>query len=74
MATIPIRLREQIIVYEREGFTVKEVERRSRHYRVIFHEFPQPQMLTANTTDPRAWKNNIARFKRLKQEERKVKL
>jgi hypothetical protein len=66
MATaVPRLLREQFILYERAGFTVKSVSRASRHYRVEFKEFPDPQFLTANQTDPRSYKNNVARFKRL---------
>lgn len=66
--TLPRRLREQFKMYERAGFTVKEVERASRHYRVVFHEFTQPQFLTANETDARAYKNNVTRFRRLANE------
>lgn len=64
-ATIPRLLREQFILYERAGFTVKSFVRASRHYRVEFHEFPDVQFLTANQTDSRSYKNNVARFKRL---------
>lgn len=64
-AAIPRLLREQFILYERAGFTVRSVSRASRHYRVEFNEFPDVQFLTANQTDPRSYKNNVARFKRL---------
>lgn len=63
--TIPRLLREQFLLYERAGFTVKSFVRASRHYRVEFDQFPDPQFLTANQTDPRSYKNNVARFKRL---------
>lgn len=65
MSTIPNRLREQFKLYQREGFTVKAVERRSKHYRVEFNEFPQAQHVTGSSVDPRAYKNNLAHFKRL---------
>jgi hypothetical protein len=64
-ARVPRLLREQFILYERAGFTVKSVVRASRHYRVEFNEFPETQFLTANQTDSRSYKNNVARFKRL---------
>ncbi len=63
--TLPRLLREQFKLYERAGFTVKSVVRASRHYRVNFNEFPETQFLTASTTDPRSYKNNLALFKRL---------
>lgn len=63
--SVPKLLREQIRQYEREGFTVENISRAARHYKVKFHQFPEPQFLTANTTDFRAYKNNVARFKRL---------
>lgn len=66
MANLPKRLREQIRLYEAEGFTIKEVERASKHYRVTFNEFPTPQFLTANNTDWRGYRNNTTRFKRLR--------
>lgn len=59
---------EQLKLYEREGFTVKSVERATRHYRVIFNEFPVPQYLTASSVDPRAYKNNLAQYRRLAKE------
>lgn len=66
MATaVPRLLREQFTLYERWGFTVKSYARAARHYKVEFNEFPDVQFLTANQTDPRSYKNNVARFKRL---------
>jgi hypothetical protein len=62
---VPRLLREQFALYEREGFSVKSFVRAARHYRVEFKEFPETQFLTANQTDPRSYKNNVARFKRL---------
>lgn len=66
---IPSRMIKQIKIYERHGFTIKSIESaKGSHYRVIFNEFPKAQYLTANADEPRAMKNNIARFKRLARE------
>lgn len=73
MAAIPRLLREQFQLYERAGFTVKSVTRASRHYKVGFVQFPDHQFLTANSTDPRSYKNNVARFKRLASEYQRKK-
>lgn len=65
---IPRVLRAQIKTYERNGFTTVRVEARSgSHFKVWFAEFDEPQIVTKNAVDPRALKNNIARFKRLKE-------
>ena len=67
---IPKVLREQIKFYERHGFHVVDVEHREgAHMRLTFAEFPQPQIVTKSKTDPRAWRNNISRYKRLAQEQ-----
>lgn len=63
---IPRVLREQIKAYEREGFHAVAVEPRAgSHFKVVFAEFIEPQILTKNASDPRALKNNIARFRKL---------
>lgn len=63
---VPKVLRGQLRHYEAHGFTVVSVEPRAgSHFRVVFAEFSEPQFLTKNGSDPRAWKNNVARFKRL---------
>ena len=65
---IPKVLREQIKFYERHGFRVVDAEHREgAHIRLTFAEFPQPQIVTKSKSDWRAWKNNIARYKRLAQ-------
>lgn len=65
---IPRKLREQIKFYERHGFHVVDMEyREGSHVKVIFAEFPGPQFLTNNVNEPRGWKNNISRYKRLAQ-------
>lgn len=66
---IPRVLREQVKEYERAGFHVIDVEPRSgAHFKLWFAEFPdQPQIVTKNGSDPRALKNNIAHYKRVKE-------
>lgn len=62
----PKALRQQIRFYEGFGFHVVEAKPRAgSHWRVRFAEFDEPQFLTVNANDPRALKNNVARFKRL---------
>jgi hypothetical protein len=68
----PKRLMEQFKLYARAGFTVKSVERATRHFKVVFNEFPQPQFLTASSVDQRAYKNNIANYRRLAEEHANV--
>ena len=62
---LPKRLAEAFKLYERAGFTVKSVERASKHWKVKFNEFPETQFLTSNDVDQHALKNNLARYKRL---------
>lgn len=67
---IPRALRKQIEFYEREGFTVVEIEPRAgSHFRAIFAQFSEPQILAKNCDEPRALKNNLARFRRLAKEQ-----
>ena len=67
---IPRVLREQLKVYEREGFHPLTVEQRAgSHFKVVFAEFSEPQILTKNAGEPRALKNNIARFRKLAREQ-----
>lgn len=66
MATLTKQFRKQLQFYEKEGFTVKHLENaRGTHYKVWFNEFSEPQHLSTHVDEPRALKNNIARFKRL---------
>lgn len=61
-------IRKQLAEYAKHGFTVKEVHPnrgKGAHCCVLFEQFSDPQFLTPNLGDPRAIKNNIARFKRL---------
>ena len=65
---IPRELREQMKFYERHGFHVIDCEsRNSSHYYVVFAEFPQKQLVTRSATDPHAWRNNIAMYRRLQR-------
>lgn len=66
---VPQRLRKQVKEYEREGFHVVAIENRSGSHKLVsFAEFPEPQILTASQCDWRAFKNNIARFRRLAEQ------
>lgn len=68
---IPRPLREQIKFYERHGFHVVSLEyREGAHFKLTFAEFKQPQFITKNVNEPRGWKNNVSRYKRLAQEEK----
>jgi hypothetical protein len=66
---ISSRIRKQIKEYEREGFHVVDIQDRAgSHKMVTFAEFPEPQIVTDCKSDWRAFKNNIARYRRLKKE------
>lgn len=63
---VPKVLYKQIKAYEAHGFHLEHLENRAgSHWFVRFKEFPQAQIITANAKDPRALKNNIARYRRL---------
>jgi hypothetical protein len=63
---IPRPFRSQFVEYERAGFHVRDFQpAKGSHAKVWFEEFPDPQFLTKNVGDPRAMKNNIARFRAL---------
>jgi hypothetical protein len=62
----PRKLREQLKAYEAHGFHAVLVEPRAgSHFKVIFAEFNQPQIVAANLGCPRALLNNLSRFKKL---------
>lgn len=62
----PKALRCQLKHYEAHGFTPIDAEPKAgSHWKVRFAEFTQPQIVTACKTDPRGWKNNLARYRRL---------
>jgi hypothetical protein len=63
------RLRKQIKEYEREGFHVVDVQDRAGSHKLLtFAEFPAPQIVSDCKSDWRAFKNNIARYRRLATE------
>ena len=63
------RMRKQMKEYEREGFHIISIEDRAgSHKMVTFAEFPEPQIVTDCKSDWRAFKNNIARYRRLARE------
>lgn len=60
------RMRKQIKEYEREGFHVVSIEDRAGSHKMLtFAEFPEPQIVTDCKSDWRAFKNNIAKYRRL---------
>lgn len=60
------RMRKQIKEYEREGFHVVSIEDRAGSHKMLtFAEFPEPQIVTDCKSDYRAFKNNIAKYRRL---------
>lgn len=63
------RMRKQMKEYEREGFHVVSVEDRAGSHKLVrFAEFPEAQIVTDCKSDWRAFKNNIARYRRLARE------
>ena len=60
-------LREQAKFYAAKGFhIISATPRAGSHWLAVFAEFPEPQIVTANMSDPRAWRNNVAHYRRLK--------
>lgn len=71
--SIPRVLRKQAQVYATHGFTMTgATPRNGSHFLCSFAEFSQPQILTKNADDPRALKNNIARFRALAKQEQQT--
>lgn len=67
---IPRVLREQVRFYEGKGFHVTAVEPRSgSHFLLTFAELKQPQIVTQSASDPRAWLNNVANYRRIQREQ-----
>lgn len=65
----PKKYKEQLSFYESLGFHVKKiVPAKGCHMKVVFEEFDAPQSLTYHLGDPRAMRNNVAKFKRLAAE------
>lgn len=63
---IPTVLRKQIKAYEAAGFHPVAIEPRAgSHFKVVFAEFEQPQIISRSASCPRAIKNNIARYRQL---------
>ena len=63
---IPKRMREQLKVYEREGFHATSIEMRAGSHRMVtFAEFPEPQILSDSKSDWRRERNNVAVFRKL---------
>lgn len=61
-------LREQAKFYASKGFhIISATPRAGSHWLAVFAEFPEPQIVTANMSDPRAWRNNVAHYRRLKE-------
>lgn len=60
------RLREQLRIYERNGFKALFIEPSSRHIKVIFEGVTRPFYLTANQTDPRSYLNTLADLRKFK--------
>ena len=63
---IPRALRKQLAYYSKEGFDAVEIKPAAgSHVKVTFAQFTEPQIVTKNIDEPRALKNNLARFRRL---------
>lgn len=68
---VPKTMREQMRIYEREGFVLDRLEQvNASHFKAFFVGVPQIQFLTAHTGDPRSIRNNIARMRRSRDEKR----
>lgn len=67
---VPKILRRQIKEYKAAGFHPIRIETStSSHFKIWFAEFEGMQIITANADEPRAIKNNLARYRRLAQEQ-----
>lgn len=67
---IPQCLREQVKEYEKAGFIVEQIEhRKGAHFKVWFKGMRTPQIITKSKSDHRAYKNNIAHYRRVMREE-----
>lgn len=67
---VPRALRKQIKEYKSAGFTPIRIQSgNSSHFKVWFAEFEGMQIVTANAQDPHAIQNNLARYRRLQQEQ-----
>jgi hypothetical protein len=67
---VPKVLRKQIQEYKTAGFHPTRIQSgTSSHFKVWFAEFEGMQVITANLNDPRAIRNNLARYRRLQQEQ-----
>lgn len=67
---VPKALRKQVKEYIAAGFHPIRIQSgTSSHFKVWFAEFDEMQIVTANLTDPRSIKNNLARYRRLQQEQ-----
>ena len=65
----PRDLREQLKFYANNGFHAVDIEPRAgAHFYITFAEFPQKQLVTRSATDPHAWRNNLANYRRLQKE------
>ena len=61
-------LREQAKFYASKGFhMISATPRAGSHWLVTFAEFPEPQIVSHNGSDARAWRNNVAAYRRLKE-------
>jgi hypothetical protein len=66
---VPKALRKQVKEYKAAGFHPIRIETStSSHFKIWFAEFESMQIITANANEPRAIKNNLARYRRLQQE------
>jgi hypothetical protein len=67
---VPKALRKQIKEYIAAGFHPTRIQSgNSSHFKVWFAEFDAMQIVTANINDPRSIQNNLARYRRLQQEQ-----
>lgn len=68
---VPKVLRKQIKAYKAAGFTPIRIQSgNSSHFKIWFAEFDEMQVITANADEPRAMQNNLARYRRLAQEQK----
>jgi hypothetical protein len=63
------RLREQLRIYERDGFKATSIEQRNgSHFKVTFEGIDRAFFFTMSETDPRSYKNNLAELRRHKKQ------
>lgn len=66
MPEMPRELRKKLIEYQKEGFTMRSIERRKgSHFYVQFEEVDGKHLISYTKTEHRTEKNFLARLRRM---------